>query len=109
LVVEKLRIGRSLDVSRLSIKEVSCKIEPSDVVYKNYGFPKRTRVKGICQYGVPLAKLAQVQDLQSFLNDLFKGLEWKVLHLEGDTKKLLKILIGLKYNMENHKAIVVEA
>jgi hypothetical protein len=93
----------------VSIKEVSWKTKPSDVVYKKFGLPKRTRGKGTCPYGVPPAKLAQVQDLQSFSNDLFKGLEWKVQHLEGDAKRLSKKLIGLKYIMEDHKAIVVEA
>jgi hypothetical protein len=50
-----------------------------------------------------------MQDLQSFLNDLFKGLERKVLHFEGDTKKLSGKMIGLRYNMEDHKAIVAKA
>jgi hypothetical protein len=40
---------------------------------------------------------------------LFKGFERNVLHLEADTKKLLKKLINLKYNMEDHKTIAVEA
>ncbi len=62
LVVEKLRSGRFLDVSRLSLKEVSYKIQPSDVVCKNFGFPKGTRGKGTCPYGVPLAELG-LQDL----------------------------------------------
>jgi hypothetical protein len=60
LVVEKLRSGRSSNVSRLSLKGVSCKIELGDVVCKNFGLPKVTRGKGICPYAIPLAKLAQV-------------------------------------------------
>jgi hypothetical protein len=50
-----------------------------------------------------------MQYLQSFLKDLFKVLEWNVLHLEGNTKKLSEKLIGLRYNMEDHKAITSDA
>ncbi len=58
LVAEKLRSGRSSNVSRVSLKEVSCKTEFDDVVYMNYGLPKGIRGKGTCPYGVPPSKLA---------------------------------------------------
>ncbi len=57
LVVEKLKNGKSSNVSRLNLKEVSCKIEPNDVVCKNFGVLKGTRGKGTCPYGAPPTKL----------------------------------------------------
>jgi hypothetical protein len=57
LVVEKLRNGRSSNVSRLHLREVSCKTEPGDVVCKKFGLPEGTRGKGTCPYGVPPAEL----------------------------------------------------
>jgi hypothetical protein len=63
LVIKKLRNGKSLYVSRLSLREVSCKTKFDDVVCKSYGLPKGIRGKGTCPYGVPPSKLAQMQDL----------------------------------------------
>ncbi len=50
-----------------------------------------------------------VHNLLCFFNDLFKNLEWKVGIFEGNVKKLLEKLIGLRYNMDNRKGIIVEA
>jgi hypothetical protein len=50
-----------------------------------------------------------VHNLLCFLNDLFKSLEWKVEILEGNAKTLSKKFIGLWYNMDNCKAITIEA
>ncbi len=57
LVVDKLKSGKSSNVSWLSLKEVSCKIEPGDVVCKNSSVLKGTRGKGTCPYGVPPTEL----------------------------------------------------
>jgi len=69
-----------------------------------------TRSKAtICPYGVSLGEVAQMRDLVCFLNELFKNLEQKVVILEGEARKLSKRLIGLWCNMDDYKAIVVEA
>jgi hypothetical protein len=62
-----------------------------------------------CPYGVPLAEIARVHDLVCFLSDLFKGLEHKIVILEGEAKKLSKKLISLKYNMDDCKVVATEA
>jgi predicted secreted Zn-dependent protease len=49
-----------------------------------------------------------VQDLVCFLSDLFKGLERKIVILEGEAKKLSKKLISLKYNMDDCKVVATE-
>ncbi len=50
-----------------------------------------------------------MQDLVCFLCELFKNLEQKIAILEGDARKLSKRLIGLWYNMDDCKAIIVKA
>jgi hypothetical protein len=49
-----------------------------------------------------------VQDVHSFLSELCKSLKYKVEILEGEAKLFLEQLIGLHYNMDDHKALVVE-
>jgi hypothetical protein len=43
------------------------------------------------------------------LAELFKSLEWKVTILEGEVKMSLEKLIGLHYNMDDHKDLVAKA
>ncbi len=67
-----------------------------------------TMAKRTCPYDVPTKKITMMQDVHSFLNELFKSFEYKVEILEGEAKMFLEKLIGLCYNMDNHKALVVE-
>jgi hypothetical protein len=59
-------------------------------------------------YDIPTKKITVMQYVHSFLSELFKNLEYKVEILEGEGKKNLEKLIGLHYNMDDHKALVVE-
>ncbi len=89
-------------------REVSCKIEGDTMCRSSLGIVG-TMAKKTCPYGVPTKEIAMVQDVHSFLAKLLKNLEWKVIILEGEVKMFLKKLIGLHYNMDDHKALVVEA
>jgi len=40
---------------------------------------------------------------------MFKHLELKVVHLQGETTQFFEKLVGLHYNMDDHKAIIAEA
>ncbi len=109
VVCEKVKSGRSSNVSKLSGGEIFCKMEPNDIVCKSFILQGRAKVKSACPYGVPIGEIAQVQDLQSFFSNMFRHLELKVIHLQGEAPKLFKKLVGLCYNMDDHKAIIVEA
>jgi hypothetical protein len=64
--------------------------------------------KRTCPYNVPTKKITMVQDVHSFLSELCKSLKYKVEILEDEAKLFLEQLIGLRYNMNDHKALVVE-
>jgi hypothetical protein len=62
-----------------------------------------------CPYNIPIKKITMVQDVHSFLNELCKSLKYKVKILEGEANLFFEQLIGLHYNMDDHKAFVVDA
>jgi hypothetical protein len=46
LVIEKFTSGRSSNMSRLNLRDVSYKTKPNDVLCKSYGLLEGTRGKG---------------------------------------------------------------
>jgi hypothetical protein len=109
VAAKKMRSNKSSYVSKLSGGEISCKTE-GDVVCKSFVVLEDIRSKAtICPYGIPLGEVAKVQDLVCFLNELFKNLEQKVVILEGKARKLFERLIGLWYNMDDHKVVAAKA
>jgi hypothetical protein len=50
--------------------------------------------------------MKEITMVHSFLAELFKSLEQKVTILEGEVKMSLEKLIGLHYNMDDHKDLV---
>ncbi len=83
-VYEKVKSGRSSNVSKLNGGEIFCKMEPNNIVCKSFILQGGNKGKSVCPYGVPIGEIVQVQDLQSFLNDMFRHLELKVVHLQGE-------------------------
>jgi hypothetical protein len=55
-------------------------------MYKSSLSTLGTMAKKTCPYDVPLEEIAMVQDVHSFLGELFKSLKRKVAILEGEPK-----------------------
>ncbi len=109
VVYEKVKSGRSSDVSKLSGGEIFCKMEHDNIVCKSCILQGGNKGKNACPYGVPIGEIIQVQDLQLFSNDMFRHLKLKDVHLQGEATQLFEKLVGLRYNTNDHKAIITKA
>ncbi len=81
---------------------MSCKTKGDTMCRSSLG-TVGTMVKKTSPYSFPMKEIIMVH---SFLAELFKSLEQKVTILEGEVKMSLEKLIGLHYNMDDHKDLV---
>jgi hypothetical protein len=103
--------GMSLELVDLSGGEAFVRIN-CDVLFRSILAIKSKKVdptQRVCPFGVSSTNITHVASMHSMLEELLKSMMLKVSHLKGEKAKLFKKLIGIKFNMEYLKSIVLEA
>ncbi len=91
MAMEKMKSNKSLNVSKLSGRKISCKIE-GNVVCKSSVDLEDTRNKAtICPYGVPLGEVARMQNLIFFWMNCLKTWNKSCCPWRGGKKVVKKV------------------